>query len=819
MRAHHADVAPLALATDHPRLTAREYRGETVSAELPEDIASLLEKVSTDAGVSELVTVLTAWVAVLHRHTARTDLVVVLDIESFDPSGAGEGGGALPLSVRLRPQAPFSEELPRVQAALSDALRTARATGFPALPDHVGAAIGRGGGSRGGDSPGETAADVTLGMEHADRGAVLTLTYNASLFVRTTAVWLLGHCVRLLSEAVAAPRLALNDLRVQDEPPAAGPWDLPTPEDFVPPAPAGPAETLVARFRRTVAAHGSRIALVGAAGKMTYEELDRASSAAARRLARAGAAGNHVALLCAHDVGAVVATWAVLKSGAAYVPLDPRQSDSRLTRLLTDADVSAVLCDPELADRAALLARGRRVMTIDPDARTAGETKTLQDPDALAYLLYTSGSTGKPKAVMQRQRNVLAHALTYATRLRIGAGESVPLLARYTSDAAVMDLFGALLSGATLHVLDPLLPAPELRERLAAAGATVVHCTPTLFRHLLGDRPQHAERCESLRTVRVVVLGGEEATQRDLRDFLGAFPATASLVNGLGPTECTLVLQHMATRDDLTGTTLPVGRCVEGVSVRLLDEDGRPTEVFGELEVLSDRVALGYWNQPDITARAFETRTEGLSYRTGDLARRRADGAVVFQGRKDRQIKIRGYRIEPGEIEAVLRGHPTVAESVVTVDTRRRAPRLVGYVTPATGFPPDTEELTRYLKHTLPDYAVPWRIVALNELPPGPTGKTDHSRLPLPEEPTGAGEDRPTTPLELAVSAIWCGTLGIPSASLNSNFMASGGDSLRLLEMLAKAQEELGVEIPLMDFLAAPTIATMATLIERERTC
>ncbi|MFI5771480.1 amino acid adenylation domain-containing protein [Streptomyces sp. NPDC051658] len=805
------------IALDHPRLTARDYRPGSESVKLsPESLA----KLQNSAAAPELV-VLTAWAGVLHRHTMQTDFLLGLDVPTFSRCPAEQVTHArplpavLPLRIQLRPEASFRTELERVHASLTDALRAAAVHGVPGTAAELRAFAG--------------AAPAATLQQHAPDTALhlhdehLELRYNASLLTRASARWMLRHCSTLLEHALTKPNQALRDLPVRESDPVPPTWSLPVPDGYVAPRVPQPGESLVARFAATVAMHRSRDAVAGPSGTLTYGDLDDLSTSTGRRLKRVAGPGRRIGVLCTHDVSSVAAIWSVLKAGSAYVPLDPRQPDSRLSRLLLDAEVDAVLCDPELADRAKSLARGKRVVTLDTSVTPPPDTGL--DPQctdvSVAYLLHTSGSTGRPKAVVQSHGNALAHALTYAERLRIGPGDQIPLMARYTFDAAVMDLFGALLTGATLHVVDALLPAPDLRRRLAEARASIVHCTPTLFRHLIGAVSGGAPGgAMEFGTVRAVVLGGEEATQQDLRAFLDAFPATSVLVNGLGPTECTMALQHAVTRDDLGSTGLPVGHPVEGVEVRLIDPEGHPTEIFGELEIRSERVALGYHRQPETTRTAFGVDATGTRYyRSGDLARRRADGAFAFSGRADRQIKIRGYRIEPGEIEAVLRGHPTVAEAVVTVDKEQATPRLVGYVTPSTPFLPDTEELHNYLTRTLPEYAVPWRLLALEKLPLGPTGKLDRSALPAPDQLVPAESEAPSSPAEVAVAAVWCRVLGVSSVGRNANFMASGGDSLSLLEVLTSVKTEFDVEVDLIDFLSVPTIARMAEMIERESAC
>ncbi|MCQ4083499.1 amino acid adenylation domain-containing protein [Streptomyces sp. RB6PN25] len=818
-----AGAAPVELATDTPRLTAREYRRAVEEVSLGGGAAALLGPDDTSGGDGTAAALLTAFAVVLHRHTAVAHPVIGLDHRT--PGDPAPTAGPLPVRVDVEPDLTFAEEVERTARTAGRDLR--HAAELPAT-DLVPAGFGLvrvvllapGAGPDPDAEP-----DLDLSLERRDGVAVLCLGFNASLFARATAAWMLRHLVTLLTEAARRPELPLRDLRLLDEPGPPPLWAPPTPPGYRPLAPAGPQESLPQRLSAVAAEHADLPALSGAGGDYSYAALDRVTTVLAHRLRRSAGPGTRLALLCEHDVDAVLGVWAALKSGAAYVPLDPRMPDGRLSRILASADVTAIACSPALAGRACVLAKGRQVVPLYPVGPTADAPAPAPvAAGSPAYLLFTSGSTGRPKAVEQTHHNVLEHALAYADRIRLGPGDRLPLLARFTFDAAVMDLFGALLSGASLHVVDPLLPAPALRERLAAVGTTVVHCTPTLFRHLVGDLPESGPPTPQLATVRMVVLGGEEAGRQDFRRFLAAFPPDSALVNGLGPTECTVALQHLAGRADLTGAVLPVGHPANGVRVRLLDPDGHPTEVYGELEIVSDRVAAGYWRQPEATARAFGTGPDGVRFhRTGDLVRRRPDGSLVFQGRKDRQLKVRGHRLEPGEIEAALRAHPTVAQAALIGDERSGGDRLLAYVTAATPFPPDVEQLTSYLAGILPDYAVPWRITVLDGFPVGPTGKLDRCALPLPEELPRSGDDAPRTPVEQSVADIWCRVLGVTAVGVNASFMVSGGDSLRVLEMLSAVRDEFGVDIPLIDFLKSPTVAAVTRAIgehvEQEQSC
>lgn len=773
-----ADDLSASFPPDYPRGSAREYRGasefgESADGTVTATVADVV-RAAAALGVDPLVFAGAALALVLHRHTTRTDVHLGLRLPGDAPSAA---------LVRVSATATYADLVRQLVAA-------GGAGDWPV------ARVGVVGG------PAEAyvaAAEIELLLDVDP--PMLGLRYDANLFQRATARWLLAHCRSVLAAAAAAPATPVTDLRMTDGPATPRPVGaVPMPAGYSAPPPPGSAETLVTRLDRVVAEHGDRIAVRGPGGVVRYAELGWRSAELATEVATVAPRGSRVAVLCAHDIDLVPAVMAVLRAGAAYVPLDPRQPVGRLARLAAVAEVGAVLCDPSSVAVARVVGKGLPVL-VTSGGSASGAQPAPPEPTDLAYLLHTSGSTGEPKAVVQSHRNVLGHAVSYADSVRLGPGDRITMLARASSDAGVMDLFGGLLSGATLTFIEPLQPAAALCDALAD-GIDVLHCTPTLFRHLTGTERR-------LDGVRVVVLGGEEATSGDLRRCRAVFPA-ATLVNGLGPTECTLALRHVAGPDDLGGTSLPVGRAMPGVTVDLLDAQGRPTEVFGELCLTGERVALGYWGSESA---AFGKADDGTpNYRTGDYARYRADGSLVHCGRMDRQVKVRGHRVEPAGIESALRAHPTVAQAVAIQDGQGR---LVAYVTAPTPFPPDGAELLDYLGRYLPDYAVPWTVVVLDELPVGPTGKVDRSRLPAPSEPVGTdADDGARTPTESAVATVWCEVLGIDGTGLSTNFMAAGGDSVRMVELLAAVSDRFGVEVALTDFLAAPTVRTLVDIIE-----
>jgi len=703
-----------------------------------------------------------AWAAVLYQYTGESDLVFGI------PDAVG---------FRVEPDATFTalirqaEQLTAVQVD-EPLVRFGVDVGLP----------GRG--------------QLAVGV----RRGVVRVGYDSGLLEEATAVRLEEHYVRVLELALKHPEIPVRDLRS-----ASGPYDCWP----VPPVTSG--ETLVGRFRAVAARYGDRPAVHGPSGEWTYRELDAASDALAARVRPVAGRGERVALLCGHDITVVCAVLAVLKAGAAYVPLDPQQPDIRLATILADVGPALILADADHLGVAERLAKGRPVQPVLDDGSAQPPLESEDAPDALAYILYTSGSTGAPKGIMQTNRNMLTHVLRFAHRLGLTAEDRVPMVARCTFDASLLDMFGALLTGASLHVIDPYLPPPaDLLEELVRRQVTVLHCTPTLLRLFfaqLDSRPAAPD-------LRAVVLGGEEMTGADVAGVASHF-AGAELINGFGPSECTVALHHRVESADTERASVPIGYPVEGIDVCLVDADGRPAALFGEVVLAGEGVALGYWDQPELTARAFGTRADGVRfYRTGDLARRRPDGKLVFCGRRDQQIKIRGYRVEPAEAEVTLRAHPTVRHAaVVAVPDGPLGPRLIGYVTSPGPLNAVPEELLGYLRRMLPDYAVPARIVVVPRLPVGPTGKLDRSLLPAPSEEEVDADDLPRTEWEQRLAALWCEVLARRTAGLRDHFFAGGGDSIRVMKLLARVNAECRVRVSMPAFLAEPTLGTLVRLV------
>jgi amino acid adenylation domain-containing protein len=491
------------------------------------------------------------------------------------------------------------------------------------------------------------------------------------------------------------------------------------------------------------------------------------------------------------------------------VPLDPYAPQARNGWILADAGVEAVVVDEaRLAAAPWLQATGLPLVRAD----VAYEDALLEPrgaADDLAYVLYTSGTTGKPKGVLQRQSHVLAHIHTWTQQLGLTADDRLSLFSNYGFDAAVQDIFGALLNGATLYVLDLHGGEEPTRivDRIAEGQLTVLHATPTVYRHLFGGRVT----CQQdLTRVRLVVLGGEPARRADLELFKVRFARGARFVNGLGLTECTMGLQWWADHDTrVLGQRLPVGEAVGEIQARISPEGAWQ----GELLLEGEALALGYLNDAALSAERFTTNPQGQrQYATGDVVRRLPDGNLLHLGRADRQVKVRGIRIEPAEIEAVLSAQPGLRECLVV--PREAAPgeiTLVGYV---AGAGLDATVLRTALRQQLPEYAVP-ELVILDALPRRANGKVDLQALPAPQQPAPVVSVPARTAIEARLAALWCGVLQRESIGIHDDFFALGGHSLLATRLIARVRDAFALEVPLLALFENPTIAGMAAAVER----
>ncbi|KOG52224.1 non-ribosomal peptide synthetase module [Streptomyces griseoflavus] len=572
---------------------------------------------------------------------------------------------------------------------------------------------------------------------------------------------------------------------------------------------------LVSHYARTTP---DALAVTDGETTLTYAGLEAAARGFARVLRERGVRpGDAVGVLLPHSVPTVVTQLAVWWAGGHYVPLDPGYPPPRIATMLETAGAVLTVGDKDLTEAAGV--PGDRALLPPTGTEQAGDAAPFKeyDPGAVAYVMFTSGSTGQPKGVAVTHRGIagLAHRPEYVT---ITPRDRVLFHSPVTFDASAFEVWGALANGAAVAVstADRLSPTGLARdaERL---GATVTVLTTALFHHLA------ARRSPLFGVLRGVLAGGEALSAQHARSVLRAHP-WLELVNGYGPTEATtFATAHRVTDADCDGPP-PIGRPVAGTTAYVMDEHGEPVApgVRGELWLGGPRLALGYVGQPDRTAERFvDHPTAGRLYRTGDVVSARPDGTLDYHGRTDDQIKVRGFRIEPGEIEHALREHAGVADAAVVV--QRPTPddaRLVAFVAPEDGAAPGAAALRAHLEERLPAHLVPnvWGFV--DALPMTGVGKVDRRALaerPVDGDDTGSppAPAASLSPLQQVVADLWSQALGLPVDDPAADFIALGGHSLLALCVVEDLREDLGVEMSLADFFAAPTVAAQAAHVEQ----
>jgi amino acid adenylation domain-containing protein len=661
--------------------------------------------------------------------------------------------------------------------------------------------------------------DLTADVLEGQGKLSVDCKFNLELFDASTVERWLAQWECLLTAAIQEPETAVRDLELlpeQERHTVLAEWNS-TGREY-------PRDSVLHGLLENKAKEVSRrTAVVSDDAKLTYGQLEKRATRIARALRERGARrGQLIGVCVARNTDMLAAVLGVLKSGAAYVPLDPSFPRDRLRFMAADADIALLISTSEYAadydvprERQLLLDADSAAIGSQDDSRLSPDAERDAGPEDPAYVIYTSGSTGKPKGVVVPHRAVVNFLASMAREPGMGEKDILVAVTTLSFDIAVLELYLPLLVGARVVIAnrEAVADGQALNALLGQHRATMMQATPVTWRLLLdagwqGDRSFKA-------------LVGGEAFPRDLASQLLAIGV--DLWNMYGPTETTVWSTCANLTDAEEGIT--IGGPIANTSIYVLDSQRNPCPIGvpGELYIGGEGVTLGYWRRPELTNERFvpdpfAASSEARMYATGDRARWLDKGVVEHLGRFDDQVKVRGFRIELGEIEANIARHPDI--SGVAVVAREHAPgdvRLVAYIV-ADEPPGDLEhQLRTLLSSALPDYMVPAHFVRIDELPRTNNGKLDRKALPevdLTKLHAGETEAPPRTETERALAGIWAEVLGFEVAGIRENFFELGGHSLLATKVVARVRQTMSIEIRLRDFFVAPTISGLADRID-----
>jgi len=832
------ELPVLNLPTDRPRPAAQTFRGEMYPLNIAPALVKRVRDMSQHEGVTMFMAMLAAFCVVLKRYTAQ-DEVILGTVTACRPRPEVEkllGYFVNPVVLRINVSGnpSFRELLMRVRDVVLGAIShdevpfeylvrelqphrdLSRNPLFqimislePPMPAIEGWSM-----TQFDVASGASKFDLYLDMDDRDQGIIGPVTYNPDLFDRETIARLVRHWEMVLAAAAADPACQVGTL------PILAPSER---EEllirFNATEKEEPAYTVPELFEDQVDRTPQSLAVEDEHARWTYREINNRANQIARHLQGVGVKAQDVVAICTdRRAEMVISLLAVLKAGAAYVPVDPSYPRERVAFMLRDSGARVILTQRAQAGK--LLPSDAQLVLLD-DAPTpggqqdCGNLKRLVNAEDLAYVIYTSGSTGTPKGVEITHRSLVNLLLAMRQKPGLEAQDVLLAVTTFSFDIAGLELLLPLIRGARVVLATTAQSenGTELLQRLSSCRATVMQGTPATWRMLIdagwkGDPD-------------LKVLCGGEALSRELAD--GLLARSSSVWNMYGPTETTI---WSAVRRVTPGVeAVDIGEPIANTQMHVLDSLGQllPPGVPGELHIGGHGLARGYRNQPELTrqkfiANPFSTQTDARLYKTGDCVRRTAGGRLEFLGRLDNQVKLHGYRIELGEIESALSLHSAVKSVAVDVRNGSSAEKqLIAYIV-AHSKAPATEELRSFLRAKLPGYMLPAQFVFLESLPLMANGKLNRAALPRPEQ-VSRPEPKfvaPRSQTEKQLCEIWEAVLDVNSIGIGQNFFDLGGHSLLVTRLVVRLEQVFHRKLSLADIFQAPTIEQMAKLLSRE---
>ena len=837
-------VPVLDLPTDFARPRIRTYAGNRLDFPLDNTLVAAVRQLGIRAGSSFVTTLLAAFEVLLHRLTGQTDIVVGLPAAGQSATGAaglvGHCVNLLPLRSQMDENQPFTEYLKTRKNGLLDALENQRLTfgrllkklpmkrdvsRLPLVPVVFNVDLGLDNGvafhglqHRLISNPRAFETfELSLNASGSEGHLVLEWSYNSGLFTAETIQAMHRQFEQLLNQLVESPEALIQDIlpaqRVELVLEEAV-WNN-TQVDF-------PAQkSLHTLFSETAHQFPDNIAVRFGTDSLTYQALNEQANQFAHLLMAQGVRpGQRVGVAAERSLALLVTMLAIMKTGAAYVPIDPLHPTDRIEFILGDAGCELLVVSKAQQGRVHLPLREVVIETVwptltdfpvtDPPVPSSGED--------MVYVLYTSGTTGRPKGVQTRHKGIVNVLLSVQKKPGLLPTDKTVALATVTFDLATVEIYTPLVTGAELVLVDNATSrnGEQLAKLLDAHQITFIQATPATLR-MLWEAGWRGSKD-------LTVISCAEALPMDLARKL--LDSCRSLWNFYGPTETTIYAT--GTQILPTDEVITIGPPINNTQVYMLDEQLRPLPVgkAGEIGIVGVGLAKGYLNQPALTDEKFITfqlpngQTTRL-YRTGDLGRFDAGGNVHYLGRIDQQVKIRGFRIEVAEIEQQLLRQSGIKNAVVVA--REDTPgdqRLVAYIVPNQYIADEEGQVATWrqgIRRVLPDYMLPAHFVLVAELPVTPNGKLDKKALPMPGSRARSKQQQtalPQTKTEQLLAAIWQDVFGVDTIDIDDNFFDIGGHSLSAVQVMIRLEKETGRRLPLSTLFEYPTIRELASLAE-----
>ena len=820
--------------TDHPRPAAQGWHGAHEPFDIPTSLLERIDKLSRDEGTTRFRFLMTSFLIVLHRWTSESDIVIGSALSGRRLPEARDVVGFFVETVALRADLSGDPTIRELLARVDREFLDVREHGSVPFDRVVEATIREPDLSRHPifqfsiNAPPRdplnlidletTPVAVNLGASRHDleftysNGAnrPTEITYSTELFDRSTIRRFVDHILLTLETMVKSPDVRLsatNVLPENEQHRLRVEWNATT--DLT-----NKNATVVDLIQLQVASDPHAVAIAFEGRELTYQELSDRSDQLAQYLCSQDVGPDSLVGLCIErSPEVIVSILAILKVGAAYLPLDARHPKERIEFMVQDARVGVLLTESHLVSR---LPKTQGRITCLDTLNLEGTRQTRLDTgaaraDRLAYVMYTSGSTGKPKGVSITHGNLTNLLISIRSTLGLNSQSRMLGIASPTFDISVAEMFLPLVSGGTTILVsaETAQDVTSLAETLETTRPEIAQATPATWRMLVDAGWQGDSE--------LTLISTGEALPRALATDL--LPLCGTLYDFYGPTETTIwSTVHRVDGNDHGGL---IGRPIRNTKVYVLDSRRKlcPIGVPGELYIGGAGVARGYLNRPELTAgkfvsNAFNDEAAPRLYRTGDIVRWRDDGNLEYFGRIDNQIKLRGYRIELGEIESALNEHEMVTQSVVQLrEDEPGEQRLVAYFVPVSNPGPTPAVLRNHLRSRLPDYMLPASFVTLDRFPLTSSGKIDGRALPLPDDSRPElerGYVEPRDDAEQRLAQIWGKSLKIDRVGIYDNFFALGGHSLLATQVNARISEAFNINLPLRALFESPTIADLA---------